>query len=58
MGLSAAAVTSTTRVVELKVLSAVGMRQVLIALQSEFEQASGHRRTIEFESTGLLQRPS
>jgi molybdate transport system substrate-binding protein len=40
---------------ELKVLSAVGMRQVLLALAPEFERATGHTLVIAFESSGVIE---
>lgn len=40
--------------VEVKVLSAVGMRQVMLDLGPKFERATGHVLTITFDSTGLL----
>jgi molybdate transport system substrate-binding protein len=52
----ASAATQPPHGVHLRVLSAVGMRQVLIALEPQFEQATGHQLTIEFDSTGLLQK--
>src|SRR3954468_208530 len=39
---------------ELKVLSAVGMRQVMLDLGPKFERASGHVLKVTFDSTGLL----
>lgn len=39
---------------ELKVLSAIGMRQVMLDLGPKFERATGHVLTITFDSTGLL----
>lgn len=37
-----------------KVLSAVGMRQVMLELGPAFERSTGHRLNITFDSTGLL----
>ena len=39
---------------EVKVLSAVGMRQVMLDLGAKFERATGHTLAITFDSTGLL----
>jgi molybdate transport system substrate-binding protein len=39
---------------ELKVLSAVGMRQVMLELGPAFERSIGHHLQIEFDATGLL----
>lgn len=39
---------------EVKVLSAVGMRQVMRELGPAFERSTGHRLEITFDSTGLL----
>ena len=39
---------------EVKVLSAVGMRQVMLDLGPKFERATGHILAITFDSTGLL----
>ena len=39
---------------EVKVLSAVGMRQVMLELGPGFERSAGHRLKITFDSTGLL----
>jgi molybdate transport system substrate-binding protein len=40
--------------VELRVLSAVGMRQVMLDLGPRFERSTGHVLSITFDSTGLL----
>jgi molybdate transport system substrate-binding protein len=37
-----------------RVLSAVGMRQVMLDLGPKFEKASGHALQIEFESSGII----
>jgi molybdate transport system substrate-binding protein len=42
------------RAVEVKVLSAIGMRQVMLDLGPRFERATGYRLAITFGSTGLL----
>jgi molybdate transport system substrate-binding protein len=39
---------------ELRVLSAVGMRQVLVELSPEFERASGHKLLITFDSGAMI----
>ena len=39
---------------EVKVLSAVGMRQVMLDLGAKFERATGHTLAITFDSTGLI----
>lgn len=39
---------------ELKVLSAIGMRQVMLDLGPEFERATGHVLAITFDSTGRI----
>lgn len=39
---------------EVSVLSAVGMRQVMLELAPQFERASGHRVVLTFESSGLI----
>jgi molybdate transport system substrate-binding protein len=39
---------------EVKVLSAIGMRQALLALAPEFERATGYKLAIAFDSTGLI----
>lgn len=39
---------------EVKVLSAVGMRQVMLELGSKFEHLKGHRLTISFDSSGEI----
>lgn len=41
---------------ELRVLSAVGMRQVLVELADQFERASGHRLLITFDSGAVIAR--
>ena len=41
---------------ELRVLSAVGMRQVLVELAAQFERASGHRLLITFDSGAMIVR--
>src|SRR5687767_5661062 len=39
---------------EVKVLSAVGMRQVMLELGPAFERASGHRLSMTFDSGGVI----
>jgi molybdate transport system substrate-binding protein len=39
---------------EVKVLSAVGMRQVMLDLGAKFKRATGHTLAITFDSTGLI----
>jgi molybdate transport system substrate-binding protein len=39
---------------EVKVLSAIGMRQVMLELGPGFERATGHTLAIAFDSTGLI----
>jgi molybdate transport system substrate-binding protein len=39
---------------ELKVLGAIGMRQVMLDLRPKFERATGHTLAITFDSTGLI----
>ena len=39
---------------EVKVLSAIGMRQVMLDLGPKFEAATGHTLAISFDSTGLI----
>ena len=39
---------------EVRVLSAVGMRQVLIDLGPKFERATGHRLKVSFDSGGVI----
>lgn len=39
---------------EVTVLSAVGMRQVLLVLGPQFERATGHTLAISFESSGVI----
>jgi molybdate transport system substrate-binding protein len=39
---------------ELRVLSAVGMRQVLVELADQFERASGHKLLITFDSGAMI----
>jgi molybdate transport system substrate-binding protein len=41
---------------ELNVLSAVGMRQVMVELESKFERATGHSLSITYESSGIIAR--
>jgi molybdate transport system substrate-binding protein len=41
---------------ELRVLSAVGMRQVMVELESKFERATGHSLSITYESSGIIAR--
>src|SRR5688500_14329526 len=41
---------------ELRVLSAVGMRQLLVELADQFERASGHRLLITFDSGAVIAR--
>ncbi len=41
---------------ELKVLSAVGMRQVMIALTPKFEQETGHKLAVTFDSGAVIAR--
>jgi molybdate transport system substrate-binding protein len=41
---------------ELRVLSAVGMRQVLVELAEQFERATGHRLLITFDSGAMIVR--
>ena len=41
---------------ELRVLSAVGMRQVLVELADQFERATGHRLLITFDSGAMIVR--
>ena len=41
---------------ELRVLSAVGMRQVLVELADQFERASGHRLLMTFDSGAMIVR--
>ena len=45
---------AVTHAAEVKVLSAVGMRQVMLDLGPKFERATGHTLTITFDSTGLI----
>ena len=45
---------ASTHATEVKVLSAVGMRQVMLDLGARFERATGHTLAITFDSTGLL----
>jgi molybdate transport system substrate-binding protein len=42
------------RAVEVKVLSAIGMHQVMLDLGPRFERATGHKLAITFGSTGLM----
>lgn len=44
------------RAEEVKVLSAVGMRQVMTALASEFEKTSGHTLSLTFDSGAMIVR--
>ena len=44
----------STRAPEVKVLSAVGMRQVMRDLGPKFERATGNKLTIAFDSTGVM----
>jgi molybdate transport system substrate-binding protein len=46
----------TTTTEELKILSAVGMRQVIIELGTKFEQETGHKLTIAFDSGAMVVR--
>ncbi|MDQ3668179.1 MAG: substrate-binding domain-containing protein [Acidobacteriota bacterium] len=39
---------------EVRVLSAVGMRQVILDLGPKFERATGHRLTVSFDSGGVI----
>lgn len=39
---------------EVKVLSAIGLRQVMLELGPEFERATGHTLAITFSSTGQI----
>ena len=39
---------------EVRVLSAVGMRQVMLDLAPKFERATGHKLTISFDSAGQI----
>jgi len=39
---------------EVKVVSAIGMRQVMLDLGPKFERATGHTLAITFDSTGLI----
>ncbi len=39
---------------EVKVLSAIGMRQILLELGPKFERATGHTLAISFDATGLI----
>ena len=41
---------------ELKVLSAVGMRQVMIALTPQFEQQTGQKLRVRFNSGAVIAR--
>src|SRR5688572_22417278 len=41
---------------QVRVLSAVGMRQALLDLAPKFEKASGHTLHIEFESSGIISK--
>jgi len=49
-----ASVQVSAHAAEVKVLSAVGMRQVMLDLGARFERATGHTLAITFDSTGLL----
>jgi molybdate transport system substrate-binding protein len=44
------------RAEEVKVLSAVGMRQVMTALAAEFEKTSGHTLSLSFDSGAMIVR--
>ena len=39
---------------EVRVLSAVGMRQVMLDLGPKFERATGHRLKLSFDSGGVI----
>jgi molybdate transport system substrate-binding protein len=45
---------ATTDCVDLRVLCAVGVRQVMLNLVPEFQQATGHRVAITFNSSGEI----
>jgi len=55
-GALASCVAPSGQAAELKVLSAIGMRQVLLELGPRFERATGHALAITFDSTGVLQK--
>ncbi|MFA5910057.1 MAG: substrate-binding domain-containing protein [Vicinamibacterales bacterium] len=44
----------SARAAEVKVLSAIGMRQVMLDLGPKFERATGYKLAIAFDSTGLM----
>src|SRR5689334_15769939 len=55
IGLSLVALASVvSAAADIHVLSAVGMRQVLLELGPKFEVATGHKATISFDSGGVI----
>ena len=49
-----ASISASSMAAEVKVLSAVGMRQVMFELAPKFERATGHTLKTTFDATGLL----
>jgi len=47
---------STGRAADIKVLSAVGMREVMLELGPKFEQATGHTVSMTFDASGVIVR--
>lgn len=45
-----------TRAAEIKLLGAVGVRQIMLDLGPKFERATGHKLVSAFDSTGLIVR--
>src|SRR3974390_864011 len=45
-----------TRAAEVKLLGAVGVRQIMLDLGPAFERASGHKLVSSFDSTGIIVR--
>jgi molybdate transport system substrate-binding protein len=53
-GMIAEAVSVTTHASELNVLSAVGMRQVLLELEPRFERETRHSVSVTFDASGVI----
>src|SRR5262249_17369159 len=48
--------TAQTRAAEVRLLGAVGIRQIMLDLGPAFERASGHKLASAFDSTGTIVR--
>ena len=56
LGMLSSVVQSRAQVAELRLLAAVGVRQIVLELGTQFETASGHKLLSTFDASGLVVR--